>query len=390
MKRVFYSLIIFIFTLLIAEVILLFFVKLPDPYDHLRVKSYSTGEVVRLQNSRNSDFAFLFRPNELFPMDSSVVTDIHINNFGFRHNDDVDTTRDEFSIYAIGGSTTQGYDYPYNQSWCQVVEQKLEKVTSKPINVYNGGTAGAAMFDHIALLQNRVIHLKPNMVILFSGVNDLNVLLGDNNLHRFDDIHESSELVNWPKLLLGKSAIFRLAHNARNKINMKVSAPANLEERKHRPIPDSVDIQFSDHLLPPLLTNELPLGTKDHVDFDYYKKMVTSFVGICKANEIPIIVMTQPTTWTSKDTTLQKYHWMNKNKEHKFSKEFMQGAMDRMNSDVVEIASKQEIPIITLDKEIPNNGEYFYDDCHFTPKGSVFVGETVARYISENNLIPIK
>ncbi|AWW00601.1 SGNH/GDSL hydrolase family protein [Arcticibacterium luteifluviistationis] len=390
MKRVVYSLIVFVFTLLIAEVVLLFFVKLPDPYAHLRVNSHSTGEVIRLQNSRNSDFAFLFRPNELFPLDASVVNDIHINNYGFRHNDDVDTSKNEFSIYAIGGSTTQGYDYPYDQTWCQIVEKKLEKSTNRSINVYNGGTAGSAMVDHIALLQNRVIHLNPDMVILFSGVNDLNVLLGDNNLHRFDDIHESSELVNWPKLLLGKSAIFRLAYNARNKLKTKSPSLVNLIERKHRAIPDSMSIQFSDHLLPSLITNKLPLGTPPQVNLSYYKKMVTSFVGICKANDIPVVVMTQPTTWNTKDTTLLKYHWMNKNKEFKFSKEFMQGTMDTMNKDVSEIASNQEIPVIKLDEEIPNTGEYFYDDCHFTPKGSVFVGETVARYITENNLIPIK
>lgn len=390
MKKVVYSLIVFVFTLLIAEVILLFFVKLPDPYAHLRVKSYSTGEVVRLQNSRNSDFAFLFRPNELFPEEASVVNDIHINNYGFRHNDDINPERDEFSIYAIGGSTTQGYDYPYEESWCQVVEKKLENHTNKPINVYNGGTAGAAMFDHIALLQNRVVHLDPDMVILFSGINDLNVLLGDNNLHRFDDIHESSELVNWPKLLLGKSAIFRLAHNARKKFRSNTPLLKDIPEREHRPIPDSMPIQFSDHLLPPLMTEQLPLGKHDSVDFEYYKKMVTSFVGICKANDIPLVLMTQPTTWTSKDTTLLKYHWMHKNKEFKFPKEFMQGSMDKMNGDVTKIASTHEVPVIPLDQQMPKTGEYFYDDCHFTPKGSVFVGETVAQYITENNLIPIK
>ena len=79
------------------------------------------------------------------------------------------------------------------------------------------------MFDHIALLQNRAIHLKPDMVILFAGVNDLNLLLGDNNKYRFNDIYQRSESVTWYKLLLGKSSIYKLLKNAM--INLKKPKP---------------------------------------------------------------------------------------------------------------------------------------------------------------------
>ncbi|KPM46877.1 SGNH/GDSL hydrolase family protein [Jiulongibacter sediminis] len=388
MKNIFYTLLMIVFTLLGAELVLRLFIDLPDPYQHLRVKSYTTGEVIRLQNTRNTDIAFVFNPNELFPEDEKNIVNIHINNQGFRHQDDVDTSRNEISIFAIGGSTTQGYDYAYEKTWCQVLEKNLEEKTGRAINVYNGGTAGAAMFDHIALLQNRVIHLKPDMVILFAGVNDLNLLVGDDNIFRFDDVYEEVEAVSWYKLGLARFTLYKLFLNAKRKLKSDEEHPLKRDsDEEDTGIAPGTPVQFADHLAAPLATQKLPMAEGPEINFAYYQKMVKSFIATCQINDIPVVVMTQPTTWKSEDQTLQKYHWMNKNKESRFPKDFMQNSMDKMNADVHQIALEENVPCFRLENAIPNTGEYFYDDCHFTPKGSVFVGEALTRFFIDNNLI---
>ena len=390
MKNIFYTLLVIFFTLLGAELMLRLFIDLPDPYQHLRVKSYSTGEVIRLQNTRNTDLTFVFNPNELFPEDEKNIVKIHINNQGFRHQDDVDTARNEFSIFAIGGSTTQGYDYAYEKTWCQILEKNLENKTGRSINVYNGGTAGAALFDHIALLQNRVIHLKPDMVILFAGVNDLNLLVGDDNIFRFDDVYEEIEAVSWYKLGLARLTLYKLFLTAKRKIKSDEEHPLKRKSNeKDTGIAFGTPIQFADHMAAPLATQKLPIAKGPEINFMYYQKMIKSFIATCQINEIPVVVITQPTTWLTEDEKLQKYHWMNKNKENRFSKDFMQQCMNKMNSDVHQITLEQNVPCFKLENEIPNTGEYFYDDCHFTPKGSEYVGETLTRFFMDNNLINI-
>ncbi len=391
MKSLFYTLIVIIITLIGAELILRVFLDLPDPYQSLRTRTYSTGSVIRLQNTPNSDVTFVFHPNELYPRDEKNIINIHINNFGFRHHENIDTTRNEFSIFAIGGSTTQGYDYPYDKTWCQILEKGLESHFKKPIRVYNGGTAGAAMFDHLALLQNRVIHLKPDMVILFAGVNDLNVLVGDNNRYRFENIYETVEYVSWYKLVLGKFTLYKLFHNASRKLRADEGSPLKTTSGDDDPgVPEGTPVQFADHVLPAQEAQKLPMGENPNLDFNYYRNMVISFIGTCMANNIPVMVMTQPTTWNTADTTLQKYHWMNKNKSRRFDKKFMQASMDRMNEDMASAAGERKIPCFRLEEFIPNNGQYFYDDCHFTPKGSVLAGELLKDYIVKNNLIPLQ
>ncbi len=391
MKSFLYTLIILFVTLLGAELVLRIFMDIPDPYQNARTKTYSTGSVIRLQNTPNSDVTFVFHPNELFPKDEKHIVNIHINNYGFRHEEDIDTTRKEFSIFAIGGSTTQGYDYDYETTWCQVLEKGLEEQFKKPINVYNGGTAGAAMFDHLALLQNRVIHLKPDMIILFAGVNDLNVLVGDNNRFRFDNVYESVEYISWYKLALSKLTLYKLFYNASRKLRADEDSPLKTTSGdEETEIPVGTPVQFADHIQPAKDAMNLPLAPNPKLDFDYYSNMLKAFIGTCKANGIPVMVMTQPTTWNTTDEVLNKYHWMNKNKETRFEKKFMQASMDRMNEDMQAVADKEGIPCFRLASSIPATGEYFYDDCHFTPKGSRLVGELVKDYIIKNKLIPLQ
>lgn len=390
MKYFLYTVFVLFITLLGAELVLRLFLDIPDPYADLRTKTYSTGSVIRLQNTPNTDVTFVFHPNELFPKDERHIVNVHINNFGFRHHDDIDTSRNEYSIFAIGGSTTQGYDYAYKNTWCQVLEGHLENHFQKPINVYNGGTAGAAMFDHLALLTNRTIHLKPDMVVLFAGVNDLNLLLGDDNKYRFNNIYERVEHVSWYKLGVARFTLFRLAYNVSQKLRADESAPLHTRAGKDEvEIPVGTPIEFADHVKPAIEALELPLVENPELDFAYYRHMLKAFIGICEANNIPLLLMTQPTTWESEDEVLQKYHWMNKNKENRFDKGFMQQSMDAMNKDMLAIAEHMSVPCFELDKEIPLNGEYFYDDCHFTPKGSVKVGNLLSDYILKNNLISL-
>lgn len=394
MKNFFYSLIVVFVTLLIAELVLRAFVDLPDPYAHLRVKSKSSGEIIRLQNPRNDDFYFIFEPTELYPTDAPNIIPISINNYGFRHEDDIEESKKEVRIFALGGSTTQNYDYQYEETWTQVLEKKLESDTNIDFDVYNGGTAGSALIDHIALLQNRVIHLKPDYIILFVGINDLNLLLGDDNPYRFQDIFEQSEGVSWYKLALGKFTLYKLGLNVITKLNNPSTANA---EKKENPrdainpkIPEGAKVLFTSHITQVNEAKALPMADFPGVDYAYYKGMVASFIGSCQANGIPVLVITQPTTWDTQDEGLAKSHWMNKNRENRFPKEDMQAAMDSMNTIVHELCKELNVPNLKPESFMQKTTEYFYDDCHFTPKGSKMLGDSLTQFIKRTNFIKTK
>lgn len=250
------------------------------------------------------------------------------------------------------------------------------------------------MIDHIALLQNRVIHLKPDYVTLFVGVNDLNLLLGDDNPYRFQDIFEQSEGVSWYKLALGKLTLYKLGLNVVKKIKNPSSSS---NEKKENPrdainptIPDGAKVLFTSHITQVTEAKVLPMADFPGVDYAYYKAMVSSFIGTCQANNIPVLVITQPTTWDSKDEGLAQSHWMNKNRENRFPKENMQAAMDSMNTIVHQLCKKLEVPVLKPETFMPKTTEYFYDDCHFTPKGAQMLGDSLSMFIERTNFINTK
>lgn len=392
MKNLFYSLVVLLFTIVVAEIVIRAFIDLPDPYAHLRVKVKTTSGVIRLQNPRNDDFYFYFEPSDIYPLDEPNIIPIHINNFGFRHQEDIDPQqKGEYRIFAIGGSTTQNYDYTYDKTWTQVLEKNLENEFRSKINVYNGGTAGAAMVDHIALLQNRVMHLLPDFVILFIGINDLNLLVGDENPYRFTDIYDDAESISWYKLALGRLTLYKLFLNIQQKI--KDNAISQKEDEKRKEINPEIEvgtnIVFISHKGMIKETESLPEADFPDVNFAYYKSFVKSFIGSCITNGVKLMVITQPTTWNTEDEQLAAHHWINKNKKNRFPKKDMQDAMDFMNKEVAKICKNNNIPCFRADKVLPKTKEYFFDDCHFTPKGSVALGDSISNFIIKNKIIEI-
>ncbi len=385
MKNLFYTSLVLVTILIFSELILRKIYSLPDPYADQRIRKEGTGSVIRLQNPRNKDINFIFNPNDIYPKEEPKRILIHQNNFGFRHHDDVSEIKKEYRIFAVGGSTTQNYDYTYNKTWTQILENKLENYYSKPLNVYNCGTAGSTTVDHLAILQNRVLHLKPDYIILFAGINDLNMLLGDNNLYRFQDIFETEIPVRWSRLALGKLMLYRLYLNAKNNIAVRRNnVEINFDEKNTESIKETI---FIDHKRLISETLSLPEIKPIEIQHEYYISMIRSFIGACKANNTKLLVLTQPTTWLSEDQGLQNSHWMNKNKEGRFPKKYMQENMDIMNNNVVQICKELNVPCFETQRHIKNNSEYFYDDCHFTPKGSVHLGEELSNFFVQNELI---
>ena len=62
----------------------------------------------------------------------------------------------------------------------------------------------------------------------------------------------------------------------------------------------------------------------------------------------------------------------------------MISSIDKFNSKLLDICSKNNILCLDLEKELPKSLEFFYDDMHFNEKGAEFVAETLVNFIREN------
>jgi hypothetical protein len=63
---------------------------------------------------------------------------------------------------------------------------------------------------------------------------------------------------------------------------------------------------------------------------------------------------------------------------------FLFREMRRFNKATRQISQKHGVELIELDKTIPKDLDHFYDDAHFTPKGSALAAEVIATYLLEH------
>lgn len=82
----------------------------------------------------------------------------------------------DFKIVFLGGSTTECLYLEEEQRFPYLVGRQLEKALGKKINSYNGGVSANESMHNINILLNKVLPMKPQIVVMMENINDLVVL----------------------------------------------------------------------------------------------------------------------------------------------------------------------------------------------------------------------
>ncbi|MCH8555202.1 MAG: SGNH/GDSL hydrolase family protein [Schleiferiaceae bacterium] len=370
-KVVLLNLLFFGLGLLLLEVILRSFFPVDDPFLTLKRKEYT-------------DYAFIesqFRPHLKLQLSSnegmpglSGSTNFSINNIGMRGPDwSPDTlSNGNKDIVIIGGSTTECLylDDAADLSTRTTVYLNATDSGLVQYNVFAAGKSGDFSRDHLAMLSQRVVHLKPAVVVLFCGVNDLRRLAST----QFDPL----VFPNYPQepfkgnfkkdlgLFLSYFQLYRRYHYLVNRFEKPV------EEIR-------LASNYQDKIAQ---LNALPTGDLyPDMDLDWFTANLLSFFAICQNNGITPILMTQATTWDM--PSLAPYHWMRYVNNKQYPAATMQQHMNRINAIQTQLASKSNVPVVDLANHPDLRASFFYDDCHFTPEGADFASKLLAAAILE-------
>ncbi|MGD9592931.1 MAG: SGNH/GDSL hydrolase family protein, partial [Candidatus Berkiella sp.] len=82
----------------------------------------------------------------------------------------------DLKIVFLGGSTTECLYMDEHERFPYVVGRLLEQDLGKTVNSYNGGVSANESQHSINILLNKVLAMKPNMVVLMHNINDLAIL----------------------------------------------------------------------------------------------------------------------------------------------------------------------------------------------------------------------
>lgn len=100
--------------------------------------------------------------------------DLHINSTGFR-NDEITLQKppNTYRIVILGGSTAFGDWVAYDHNSAKLLQDLLNKHYSKHIEVINAAVSGYNSEQSIIDYTFRITDYKPDMVIMWHGINDM-------------------------------------------------------------------------------------------------------------------------------------------------------------------------------------------------------------------------
>ena len=133
----------------------------------------------KLKEYRPGTRLLLTFPRNHLPYTDNVFTKkyrFNIDNNGFVAPSRKYDAPDKVIVF-LGGSTTECMFVDEDHRMPYVAGQILEQETGAKINSYNGGMSGNNSLNAIDILINKVIPLKPDVVVFMENINDLSTLL---------------------------------------------------------------------------------------------------------------------------------------------------------------------------------------------------------------------
>ncbi len=99
----------------------------------------------------------------------------NINSEGFRGSEfSKDKPDNTYRIIAVGGSTTFSLGVTEENAWPRILEKKLQNLSiGKNIEVINAGIPGITSFHESKFIKEKLIHYKPDLIIVYDGMNDV-------------------------------------------------------------------------------------------------------------------------------------------------------------------------------------------------------------------------
>lgn len=259
----------------------------------------------------------------------------------------------DYNIFCLGGSTTEWGD---NQGrfWPTMLESELKREYElNRLKVFNLGKAWyTAQHSLINYLQN-LHHYKPKVILFMHAINDawVNVDFSRFSNGRFREdyghyLGPAAYVVKYPSLAAYIVDSFNLLWYA-----------DNLVEIESENFPGIISFERNLNLI----------------------------IEISRIHNTKVVLITEPTIYKESMTaveleSLEMYNQEAVGEGKKWTYITAFKALNMYNDKIREVATKQQVLLIDLEKAIPKSLEYFRDDVHYQDKAF----DLISKFISEN------
>jgi lysophospholipase L1-like esterase len=351
-RKVFYLLYLFVIVIAALEIIL----RIYNPFA-FRQK----GDDVILPRNRKMQFT-----NEKIPVIDR--TTVHTkNSLGFRGPEPPKNFSEKTSIVAVGGSATECFYLDDSKYWTKLISDELTK-TDTNIWINNAGFQGHSSYGHFILIDSYIKHLKPDYILFMAGINEINRYdITDNE----SVSRKSNRNTLWGWLKRKSEVISLLINIRRHLMADKLFVTDNYTNLRD---PDLKDKSFPKTYIDSTFKVQQPL-------VEGYRKRLHRIIDTCLANNIKVILVTQPMLFGPGIDSLSGRNLETVGSPIGYNGRMIWQLLEQYNNVSRAAATRYSLPVIDLASEMPKSSLYFYDICHFTNEGSAKVAEIVSRHL---------
>ncbi len=279
--------------------------------------------------------------------------------------------RPDLTIVFLGGSTTECVYVDEANRFPYRVGRLLEERTHLKVNSYNAARSGNNSLHSLNILLNKVVNLKPDIVVMMHNINDLAILMYEKTYWNTNPSRSpiQERLPTFKTVGQDLRRDFYLVRgltfpNLSRELKKIFSSPGKTKgDEFHKVRGRKITINQE------LLVREFTLNLQ-------------TFINLCRARGIIPVLMTQPSRLTDHPDPLIRKLMGNLEASQGITYADFKGAFDRLNQTIRDVGAKNQVLVIDLAREIPPVKENICDVAHFNDRGARLVAARIAAALT--------
>jgi lysophospholipase L1-like esterase len=272
------------------------------------------------------------------------------------------------TIVFLGGSTTECSYMVEDKRFPYLAGRLIEGKTNLKVNSYNAARSGNDTLHSLNILLNKVIPVKPDIVIMMHNINDLVILMYDKTYWTKNPSRATIEGKN-PSFKTVMKDLKETGHLIRD-----LTIP-NLYRQLRNLLPVGLGGVYRKDEFKTVRGKKIEINTADLVS--EFSMNLETFINICRSRKITPVLMTMPSRLQENpDLYIKRFMQRLEDVQGVTYQDFKQ-AFDRFNETIREVGARNQVVVIDLAAKIPQEKKYLQDLVHYSDDGSTMVANLV-------------
>jgi hypothetical protein len=275
----------------------------------------------------------------------------------------------DLTLVFLGGSTVACIYVDEESRFPYLVGQLLQEKTGKKITSINSGVGGNNSLHSIDILLNKIIPIKPDVVVMMHNINDLVALIYDKTYWGKNPTRKAIVNFYFYKNLTGLKALSTLA---RDMYIPNLHAATRILSHKifGKKVKDQDD-EFA-YIRGKKLTVDEPAILAE------FKMNLQTFINICRARKITPVLMTQFNRYKPHPDPKVLAAMQGFQSDSGISVGEFMDLYAKFNEAIRAVGKQNGVQVIDLANLIPQDSKYIYDVVHLNTKGSQLAAQVIS------------